>query len=79
MFCQWARKIGFTTWLCPWMEVNHVGTYVFNGTLKNLGKLDFASHGADMNARPHKESRKKRRAAGLNKTKKKKLTTPTKS
>ena len=45
MFCQWARKIGFSTWLCPWMEVNHVGTYVFNGTLKDLGKLEYASHG----------------------------------
>ena len=84
MFCQFARRIGFTTWLCPWMEVNHVGTYVFNGTLKDLGKLEYASHGVDIEERPLKEerkqSRKERRAAErANKKKGKvKLTTPTK-
>jgi hypothetical protein len=63
MFCQWARKIGFKTWLCPWMEVNHVGSYVFNGTLRDLGQLEYASHGNDQDTRPLKESRKERRAA----------------
>ena len=77
MFCQWARKIGFTTWLCPWMEVNHVGTYVFNGTLRDLGQLEYASHGNDQETRPQKESRKERRAAERkNKKKEKKLTVP---
>ena len=52
MFCQFARKIGFTTWLCPWMEVNHVGTYVFNGTLKDLGRLEYAAHGVYIDTRP---------------------------
>jgi len=79
MFCQWARKIGFTTWLCPWMEVNHVGTYVFNGTLKDLGRLEFAAHGVD-DTRPLKETRKERRAKErVEKKKKKKLTTPEKT
>jgi hypothetical protein len=84
MFCQFARKIGFTTWLCPWMEVNHVGTYVFNGTLKDLGKLEYASHGVDIEERPLKEERKqsrKERERNLAIEKKKgkvKLTTPTK-
>ena len=84
MFCQLARKIGFTTWLCPWMEVNHVGTYVFNGTLKDLGKLEYASHGVDIQERPLKEERKqsrKERERNLAIEKKKgkvKLTTPTK-
>ena len=84
MFCQWARNIGFKTWLCPWMELGHVGTHVFNGTLKDLGRLEFASHGADLDARPGKESRQKQlksrkeRRAEDRKTKKnqKKLTKP---
>ena len=79
MFCQWARRIGFTTWLCPWMEVNHVGTYVFNGTLKDLGKLEYASHGVDITTRPQQEERKKsiaERRAEARKEKKKKLTQP---
>jgi hypothetical protein len=70
MFCQWARKIGFKTWLCPWMEVNHVGAYVFNGTLKDLGRLDFASHGADLNTRPKKEERQGKRNKNKKKNKK---------
>jgi hypothetical protein len=82
MFCQWARKIGFTTWLCPWMEVNHVGTYVFNGTLKDLGNLEYASHGVDVTNRPHqeerKQSRQERRKTKRVEKKKKKLTTPEK-
>ena len=84
MFCQWARKIGFTTWLCPWMEVNHVGTYVFNGTLKDLGRLEFAAHGVD-DGRPLKEERKqsrqerrKQERVEKKKEKKAKLTTPEK-
>ena len=43
------------------MEVNLVGTHVFNGTLKDLGRLDFASHGADMETRPKKEERRRQR------------------
>ena len=83
MFCQFARKIGFKTWLCPWMEVNHVGTYVFNGTLKDLGKLEYASHGVDIDNRPQKEERKQSRQERranerVEKKKQKKLTTPTK-
>ena len=82
MFCQFARRIGFTTWLCPWMEVNHVGTYVFNGTLKDLGKLEYASHGVDIEERPLKEQRKQsrqeRRKQERVEKKKNKLTTPTK-
>jgi len=45
------------------MEVNHVGAYVFNGTLRDLGQLEYASHGNDQDTRPLKESRKERRAA----------------
>ncbi len=52
MFCQFANKIGFTTWLCPWMKLGHVGTYVFNGTLSDLGRLDYAAHGMDTTTRP---------------------------
>lgn len=45
MFCQWARKAGLKTYLCPWMELKHVGTYIFGGTLG-----DVLSIGASMTA-----------------------------
>ncbi|MFB5634936.1 MAG: hypothetical protein ACE5SV_08765 [Candidatus Nitrosomaritimum aestuariumsis] len=41
MFCQWAREIGIQTWLCPWMKLQHMGSYVYGGSL-----IDLASIGA---------------------------------
>ena len=68
MFCQFTRKIGISTWLCPWMKLGHVGSYVFNGTLPALGNLDFAAHGNDMETRPHniteEEEKEAEKAAG---------------
>ena len=78
MFCQFTRKIGISTWLCPWMKLGHVGSYVFNGTLPALGNLDFAALGNDMESRPHniskKEEKEAEKAAGktLNRSEKRK-------
>jgi hypothetical protein len=78
MFCQFTRKIGISTWLCPWMKLGHVGSYVFNGTLPALGNLDFAAHGNDMVNRPHniseEEENEAEKAAGktLNRSEKRK-------
>ena len=47
MFCQWARKIGLTIWLCPWMQLQHVGTHVFGGSLTDLAQIQ-ASATADV-------------------------------
>jgi len=61
MFCQFTRKIGISTWLCPWMKLGHVGSYVFNGTLPALGNLDFAAHGNDMEIDPITLLKKKKK------------------
>lgn len=47
MFCQWARKAGVKVWMCPWMELSHVGSYVFGGSLQAI-----ASVGASATADP---------------------------
>lgn len=39
MFCQWARNAGIKVYLCPWMKLQHIGTYVFGGTLEALATL----------------------------------------
>lgn len=39
MYCQWARRAGMKVWLCPWMQLQHVGTYVFSGSLADLAQL----------------------------------------
>jgi len=49
MFCQWARKAGVKVWLCPWMELQHVGSYVFGGSLQAIASVG-ASATADISA-----------------------------
>lgn len=39
MFCQWVRNIGMKVWLCPWMKLSHVGSYVFSGSLSDLAAI----------------------------------------
>ena len=36
MFCQWARAAGSKIWMCPWMRLQHAGTYIFGGSLVDL-------------------------------------------
>jgi len=43
MFCQWARKAGLKVWLCPWMRLSHMGTYMFNGSLADLAQIGAAA------------------------------------
>ena len=47
MFCQWSRKIGLKVWLCPWMKLQHMGTYIFSGSLPDLAQIG-ASATADV-------------------------------
>ena len=46
-FCQKAQEIELRTWFCPWMKMQHVGTYIFGGSL-----ADLASIGASATADP---------------------------
>lgn len=47
-FTQKCQKIGLRTWLCPWMQLKHMGTYVFGGSLIDLAQAG-ASATADVN------------------------------
>jgi hypothetical protein len=38
-FCRFVRNSGGRVWLCPWMKVEHVGTYVFRGSLEAHNKI----------------------------------------
>lgn len=53
MFCQWSRKIGLKTYLCPWMRLTHTGTYTFGGSLAAI-----ASIGASATVDPTKIKKK---------------------
>jgi hypothetical protein len=48
-FCQRTKDIGIKTWLCPWMQLKHIGSYIFGGSLADLASIG-ASATADPNA-----------------------------
>jgi hypothetical protein len=52
-FCQKAWDIGVKTWLCPWMKLQHMGSYVFGGSLVDLAQIG-ASATADDTSKPRK-------------------------
>jgi len=54
-FCQKAQNAGIKTWFCPWMQLNHVGSYIFGGSL-----ADLASIGAAATADPEALSKNKK-------------------
>jgi len=46
-FTQKVQEIGLKTWLCPWMSMTHMGSYLFGGSL-----IDLASIGVSATADP---------------------------
>ena len=38
-FCQKAQQAGLKTWFCPWMKLQHVGSYIFGGSLADLAQI----------------------------------------
>ena len=48
-FCQMARKADLKVWMCPWMQINHVGSYIFRGNMGSIGQLGVSAT-ADKNS-----------------------------
>lgn len=38
-FCQKAQEADIKTWFCPWMKLQHVGSYIFGGSLADLASI----------------------------------------
>jgi hypothetical protein len=38
-FTQKCQEIGLKTWLCPWMSMTHMGSYLFGGSLRDLASI----------------------------------------
>ena len=56
-FCQKLIDIGGKIWYCPWMKLQHVGSYIFGGSL-----VDLASIGAPATADPSQLGKNKKKA-----------------
>ena len=57
MFCYNVQKMGGKVFFCPWMQLQHVGSYVFGGSLADLASIG-ASATADANQLKHKNKKK---------------------
>lgn len=42
-FCQNVRNMGSKVWLCPWIQLQHVGSYIFGGSLAALAAVGAAA------------------------------------
>jgi hypothetical protein len=42
-FCQQVNKMGSSVWLCPWMKLQHAGSYIFGGSLIDLATAGVAA------------------------------------
>jgi hypothetical protein len=58
MFNQYVQKIGFKVWLCPWMKLQHVGSYVFSGSLFDLAQVGASATASLEEIRPKKKGKK---------------------
>ena len=38
-FCRKVADIGISTWMCPWMKMNHIGNYVYEGNLEKQAAI----------------------------------------
>ena len=59
-FCQFVRRIGYKIYLCPWMKVGHMGSYVFSGSMASLANLEYAAHGMDNETKVSGHDKRKR-------------------
>ena len=58
MFCYNVQKMGNKVWLCPWMKLQHVGSYIFGGSLVDLAQIGAAAT-ADVSQLKKKAAKKK--------------------
>ena len=58
MFCYYAQKAGLKVWFCPWMKLQHVGTYVFGGSLADLAAIGAPATADSGMLKKHREASK---------------------
>lgn len=60
-FCRKAREIGLKVWMCPWMQINHVGSYIFKGNMAAIAQLGVtATADRTSNKKTYEKKRKNR-------------------
>lgn len=59
-FCWNARKAGIKVHMCPWMQLQHVGSYIFKGSMAALSTLEVSpTSSKESNEKHYKKNKKK--------------------
>jgi hypothetical protein len=59
-FCWNARKAGIKVHMCPWMNLQHVGSYIFRGSMSALAGLDVSPTATkESNSKHYKKKKNK--------------------
>jgi hypothetical protein len=59
-FCHKARDIGIKIHMCPWMELQHVGTYIFKGSMRAIAAIGTTpTAGPASSSKSYKKEKKK--------------------
>lgn len=62
-FCWNARKAGIKVHMCPWMQLQHVGSYIFKGSMQALSHLEVSpTAGPESNAKHYAKNKKRKKA-----------------
>lgn len=56
-FCKKSRDAGMHVYACPWMQLQHIGTYIFKGNLGKIGQLGMSAT-ADNSSRKKEYNKK---------------------
>ena len=60
MFSHYARDIGLKLWYCPWMQMQHIGTYSFKGNMQAIGAIQASpTAGVESNQKFYKNNKQK--------------------
>ena len=60
-FCHKARDIGIKIHMCPWMELQHVGSYIFKGSMRAIASINTTpTAGSESNSKSYKKEKNKR-------------------
>jgi hypothetical protein len=72
MFSLYLRKAGMKIWMCPWMQLKHVGSYTFGGSLAAMAAIK-ASPTADNSSNEKNYSQRAEDTAMLNRQQRRKM------
>jgi hypothetical protein len=59
-FCQKIQQLGMKCWFCPWMQLQHMGSMIFGGSLADLARIGAPATAAVDELQKHRAASEKK-------------------